>query len=93
MFANIQNYHNYHNNKLKIKILQFGKLQVCIFKFTSLYLYAKLPNYQINKIPKITKLDIASAFLCHVTSLHMLNLHVFILACTTKLLDYKIINI
>jgi hypothetical protein len=41
MFANIQNYHNY---KLQIKNLQFDKLQVCIFKFTSLYLYAKLPN-------------------------------------------------
>jgi hypothetical protein len=41
MFANIQ---NYHNNKLKFKNLQFDKLQVHVFKFTSLYLYAKLPN-------------------------------------------------
>ncbi len=61
MFANIQ---NYHNNKLKIKNLQFDKLQVHVFKFTSLYLYTKLPNQQINKITKITKLEIASAFLC-----------------------------
>ncbi len=35
---------NYHNNKFKIKNLQFDKLQVRVFKFTSLYLYAKLPN-------------------------------------------------
>jgi hypothetical protein len=41
MFANIQ---NYHNNKLKIKNLQFDKLQVLMLKFTSLYLYAKLAN-------------------------------------------------
>jgi len=44
MFANIQNYHNYNNNKLIIKNLQFDKLQVRVFKFTSLYLYAKLPS-------------------------------------------------
>jgi len=60
----------------KLKIL---KLQVHVCK------YVKLPNY------KVTKLQIASALL-HTTSLHMLDFHVFILACTTKLQDYKHIN-
>jgi len=62
VFANIKNlsnYHNYLNRILIIRILQFDKLQVGIFKFTSLQLYG---NYQITKITKITKLQIASAF-------------------------------
>jgi hypothetical protein len=53
MFANIQNYHNYHNNKLINTNLQFDKLQVCIFKFINLYLYAKLPNYQNHQNYKV----------------------------------------
>jgi hypothetical protein len=51
-YIKLPNYHNYHNTKLIIKILQFDKLQVCIFKFTILYLYVKLPN-QITKITKL----------------------------------------
>jgi hypothetical protein len=58
---------NFYNTIIIIIIiityLQFDKLQVPIFKFTSLPLYAKSPNYQITKITKITKLQIASAFL------------------------------
>jgi hypothetical protein len=86
MFGNINNYHNYHNNKLKIKNLQFDKLQVCVFKFPSLYLYAKLPNKQINKINKFTKLEIASAFLCIYKFAHAK------FACFHTYMYYKIIR-
>jgi hypothetical protein len=53
MFANIQNYQITIIKiflKLIITYLQFDKLQVRIFKFTSLHLYAKLPNYQNYKV-------------------------------------------
>jgi hypothetical protein len=81
MFANIQ---NYQITIIKIiTYLQFDKLQVRIFKFTSLHLYAKLSNYQITKI---TKLQIASAFLhiykfanaCMFSYLHVLQNYKFI---------------
>jgi hypothetical protein len=79
MFANIHNYHNYHNSKFKIKILTN-----CKCAFSSSQVCTCMQNYQITKLKKSPKLEIGSAFLGF-TSLHMLNLHVFILACTIKL--------
>jgi hypothetical protein len=63
MFANIKHYHNYHNNKLIINNLQFDKLQVCVFKFTSLHLYAKLPNYQNHQNYKVINYKCSFAYL------------------------------
>ncbi len=63
----------------KLKIL---KLQVLVCK------YVKLPNYKVTKLQSY-KLQV---HFCIFTSLHMLDFHVFILASTIKLQNYKHIN-
>jgi hypothetical protein len=98
MFANMKNY------KI-IKILQFDKLQVYVLKFTSLQI-TKLQDYKLHvlvckfqiyktknfSIYKINKIKLEMHF-CIFTSLHMLDFHVFILACPTKLPNFQLQNI
>ncbi len=93
-YAKLQIY-NLTNCKCMFSSSQVCKLQnymiincMCLFvnfKFTKLKIlklqvhvckYVKLPNYKVEKL---------QVHFCIFTSLHMLDFHVFILACTTKL--------
>jgi hypothetical protein len=77
MVANIQ---NYQITIITIIII----LTNCKCAFSSSQVCTCMENYQINKLTKSQNYKLQVHF-CIFTNLHMLNLHVFILACTTQL--------
>jgi hypothetical protein len=79
-----QIYKNYQITIITIIVTnsQFDKLQVCIFQVHKFALVCKITK--LPKSPKLQGYKLQVHFFIFI-SLHMLNLHIFILACTTKL--------
>jgi hypothetical protein len=85
MFANIQNYNNYHNKKLKNY-----NLTNCKCAFSSSQVCTCMQNYQISKLtksPKLQNLKITSAFLYIYKFAHAK------FACFHTCMYYKIIKL
>jgi len=75
VFASLQVYKikKIRNYKLIITNLQLNKLQEHICEFVQVYKFANIQCYKLQ------------VHFCIFTNLHMLNLHIFILAYTAKL--------
>jgi hypothetical protein len=84
MLTNIQ---NYQISIIKNKKLKFYNFTNCKCAFSSSQVCTCMQNYQITKLPKSPKLQSykLQVHFCLFTNLHMLNLHIFIFASTTKL--------